>query len=199
MSLSDRIDARTVGVGAAGGVAAYVFGYLVAYVTQRERIDDELAAFNFVADLFGGDPIPSWQAVGWVFYNAHFVATEVPSLAGGARVENFIASADDGSLTFLYAVPVVLLLAAGFAASSLADAETPVDGASVGALVVAGYLPLAVVGAFAFRYAVGEGTIAPDPVTAVLLAGVVYPAVFGAVGGAVAEAVTGERSPRAAD
>jgi len=48
----------------------------------------------------------------------------------------------------------------------------------------AGYLPLAAIGAFLFRHAVREATIAPDLVTALLLAGAVYPAASGAVGGA---------------
>jgi len=41
-----------------------------------------------------------------------------------------------------------------------------------------------VIGALLFRYSVGDGSVAPDLVTAVLLAGAVYPALFGAVGGA---------------
>jgi len=41
-----------------------------------------------------------------------------------------------------------------------------------------------VIGAFLFRYTVGDGSVAPDLITAVLLAGAVYPAVFGAIGGA---------------
>lgn len=184
MSLSTRSDTTSrLAIGAAGGVASYLLGYLLVYVTQRGGVDEQLEGFNFIADLFGSDPIPAWQAVGWLFYNAHFVATELPSLVGGVRSENFIAAGDDGTLTALYVVPVVLLLVAGLAAGRLGNAEDPADGAQAGALVVVGYLPLAIAGAVLFGYSVGEGTIAPDLVTAVLLAGVVYPAALGAVGG----------------
>lgn len=179
---------RTSGLvaGAAGGVAAYVLGYLFTYVTQRGRVEEQLQGFNFFSDLFGGDPIPAWQGVGWLFYNGHFVDTEIPSLVGGARSVSLIAEADGGSLTALYVVPPLLLLVAGVVAARVAGAAEPADGAGSGALVVAGYLPLAVIGAFLFRYSIGEGAVAPDLITAVLLAGVVYPVAFGAIGGAAA-------------
>lgn len=186
MSVPASPSRRTGAIGgAAAGAVAYVLGYLFAYVTQQNAVEEQLQGFNFFADLFGGDPIPTWQAVGWVFYNGHFVDTQVPALVGGARSLNLIAEAEGGSLTMLYVVPPLLLIAAGLAAGRLAGATEPTDGALTGALVLAGYLPLALIGAFAFRYSVGDGTVAPDTVTAVLLAGVVYPAVFGAIGGAV--------------
>ena len=50
-----------------------------------------------------------------------------------------------------------------------------------------GDLPLALLGHFLFAY---DGSIAPDLVTALLLAGLAYPLVFGAVGGAVWSALS---------
>lgn len=168
--------------GAAGGAVAYVLGYLVVYVTQGDRIEEGLSGINFFADLFGGDPISTWQAAGWMFYNAHFVDVNAPSLIGGAQSANLLTQGEGGSLLFV--LPPLLLLVAGVVAGRTAGASDPTEGAKAGAFVLAGYLPLAVIGAFLFRYAVGDGTVAPDLVTAVLLAGAVYPAVFGAVGGA---------------
>ncbi len=188
---SDTSLRSGIGSGVAAGAAAYVFGYLLVYLTQRDQVDEQLAGFNVVADLLGGDPIPAWQGVGWLFYNAHFVATEIPSLVGGGRSLNFIAEADGGALALLYIVPPLFLLAAGLAVGWLAGATTPVDGVKSGSFVLAGYLPLAVIGAFVFRYAVGDGSVAPDLISAVLLAGIVYPAVFGGAGGAVAGLLAG--------
>ena len=179
---------RSAAFGAVGGAAAYVLGYLVTYVTQSGRVEEGLSGINFFADLFGGDTISVWRGVGWVFYNAHFVDVEVPALIGAARSVNFIAESD-GGFTYLYLVPPLLLLVSGVAIARAAGAATPVDGARSGVLAVAGYLPLAVIGAFLFRYALGDGeSVAPTLVTAVLLAGLVYPALFGAVGGAAAGA-----------
>lgn len=185
MSITDRSNPTSEAIGgAAGGAVAYVLGYLIVYVTRGDRIEEQLQGFNFFADLFGGDPIPTWQAVGWVFYNSHFVDTQIPALIGGAQSTNLISQADGGSLSFLYVVPPLLLIVAGLVAGRTANATEPGDGARAGAFVLAGYLPLAVIGAFLFRYSAGDGTVAPDIVTAVLLAGAVYPALFGAIGGA---------------
>ncbi|WP_435065572.1 transporter [Halobaculum sp. EA56] len=170
--------------GAAAGAGAYLLGYLITYVTQSGAVRDRLSGVNFLASLFGGDPVAAWQAVGWYFYNAHFVATLSPSL-GGTRATNFL-SASDANLAYLYLVPPAALLLAGAAAAALHGADAPTDGAVAALGVVPAYFLLAVVGAFAFAYGVGDaGSVHPDYVTAALLAGVLYPAVFGAAGGAV--------------
>lgn len=190
MSVPDRTsDTSGIIAGAGAGAAAYILGYLFTYVTQNGAVEEQLAGFNALADLFGGDPIPTWQAVGWLFYNGHFVDTRVPSLIGGAQMTNFISQADGGTLSMLFAVPPVLLILAGVVAGRVAGATELAGGAKFGALVVVGYLPLAILGAFLFRFSVGDGTVAPDLVTAVLLAGAVYPAAFGAIGGAGATLV----------
>jgi hypothetical protein len=153
-------------------------GYLVTYLSQRGAVTGRLRAINAVADLLGGDPVPIWKAVGRLFYNAHFVPTTVPGL-GGPQTENFVA----GGPTLLYLVAPLALLAAGALAARAAGPEPWL----AGGLVFAGYLPLAVLGAIGFGYGVGDGAVAPDLVAAVLLAGVVYPVAFGAVGGLVGD------------
>jgi len=178
----DRLDARTAVTGAATGIGAYLLGYLIIYVTQRGSVEERFSAFNAVTDLFGGDPIPVWQGVGWLFYNAHLVAIRVPGI-GGSTTQNVIGDADGGVTTLLYLFPPVLLIGAGYAVATLSTAEVP---AIAGAFTVVGSLPRAILGIVLFSYSVGDGAIEPDAVTAVLLAGIVYPAVFGAIGGAAA-------------
>ncbi len=182
MPLTDRIDARTAGTGAATGVGAYLLGYLLVYITQRGSVEERFSAFNAAADLLGGDPIPVWQGVGWLFYNAHFVAIRVPGI-GGTTTQNAIADADGAVSTLLYLLPPVILVGAGYAVTTLSTPDVP---AMAGAFTVVGYLPLAILGIVLFSYSVGDGAIEPDAVTAVALAGIVYPAVFGAIGGAAA-------------
>ena len=185
---SDPSIAREAVGGAVAGAAAYLVGYLSVYLTQSGRIEEGLSGLNFLAELFGGDPISAWQVSGWLFYNAHFVETVSPAVFGGTSSRNLLMQAEGAG--YLLLVPPVLLLAAGLVAGRVAGAESPLDGARSGAFVLAGYLPLALVGAFLFRYAVGDGSVAPDLVTAVLLAGAVYPAVFGAIGGAGSSALS---------
>ncbi|MXR41574.1 transporter [Halobaculum sp. WSA2] len=175
--------------GTLAGVGAYLLGYLVVYVTQAGAVRERLSGLNFLTSLFGGDPVAAWQGVGWYFYNAHFVATVSPTFGGGARSSNLLASADAG-VGYLYVVPPLALLLAGAAVAMLHEAEEATDGALAALGVVPAYFLLAVVGTVAFAYGVGDaGSVHPDYVTAALLAGVVYPAVFGGVGGALGSLV----------
>lgn len=166
--------------GAVAGVAAYLGGYLLTYLVTSGSMEERLSGFNYVSTVFGGGSVAVWQGVGWQFYNAHFVSTRVTGF-GGSRSINFIAESDGGAMVLLYLVPVALLAAAGLLVARQEGAEERSEAAEAGAAVVAGYFPLAVIGRFLFQY---DGSIAPDLVTAVLLAGVVYPLAFGAVGGA---------------
>ena len=190
MSRRKGLSVRAVATGAVVGATSYVLGYLVIYLTQRGSVEERLQTFNVITDLFGGDPIPAWQAVGWLFYNTHFVDTEFPGF-GGTRTVNFVSEADEGSLTMLYLVPPLLLLVGGLIVSALSRADSPDLGALTGSFVAIGYLPLAVIGAILFGYSFGDGTVTPDLITATLLAGIVYPVVFGALGGAITGILAG--------
>jgi len=183
---ADRpLETRTVLSGAAAGLFAYLFGYLVTYVWQSGAVEERLRGFNLLAQVVGGDPIPTWKAIAWLFYNAHFVTTRLPAL-GGSRSVNFVAESDAAGLTLLYAVPPLLLLVAGALTALFTAVSTPRNSALAGAATMPGYLVPAVVVANLSSYAVGDAAVAPTLVTATLLAGVVYPLVFGTLGGVLA-------------
>lgn len=187
---ADRtLRTRTVLTGAAAGFGAFLLGYLVTYVWQASRVEDLLSGFNVVAQLFGGEPIPTWKGVAWLFYNAHFVATRLPGL-GGPRTVNFIVQSDDGSLALLYAVPPVVLFLGGLLTAALARATDGRHGALAGVATVPGYLVSAIVVASLSAYAVGDASVGPVLVTATLLAGAVYPLVFGTLGGVAGSVLT---------
>lgn len=199
-SLLERVPVAT---GVAAGAGAYLLGYLVTYLAWRGDVERELQGIEFVLDLLGEEPIGAWRAIGWLFYNAQFVAMQVTPPLGGTRTINVITESDDGTLTLAFLLPPLLLVAAGLVVVAVSDLETdatstadvtstdatptadatPTDGALAGTAVVAGYAPLAIVGLFVFQY--GD-LIRLDPVTGVLLAGLLYPAVLGAIGGALA-------------
>jgi len=182
------LDRNAVGSGAVAGVLAYAIGYAVTYLWQSSAVENALSGYNFVASLFGGDPIPTWQGVGWLFYNAHAVAFTHPGIGGGRVARNFIA--DGNAPQLLYLLPPVLLLLTGFVLARAAGARDGQSGARVGVQLASGYFVLAVVGLFAFQYGSSGSAIHPDYVLGVLLAGVLYPAAFGAAGGALAGATS---------
>lgn len=170
--------------GAVAGAVAWILGYLVTYLVAIDRVQGNWQAewLQFVAE-----DASDWKIVGWLFYNAHNADIRFPSV-GIFTVENqnFVA-ADDGSLWLLYLVPPLLLLVAGavITASSEDVLRSSTDAAIAGATVTVSYLVLAIVCLFVFGVTVGEGVIRPDVIPAVLLAGIVYPLVFGATGGVI--------------
>ncbi len=177
MSTNSLTDDLPLGTGAAAGVAAWVLTYLITYL---------VTASDFRNSLFGQfTDVPVWKSVGWVFFNAHFVETvfEIPIFGGSG---SFIGG-DDGFTVLLYIVPVLLLLGAGFIVgwSGGAARLNAARAAVAGATLTVGYLVFSIIGVVLFP----TENVTPDVVTAVLLAGIVYPLLLGAVGGFIAHAV----------
>lgn len=181
MSTSGVGTERTIpwGYGAVVGGAAFILEYLLTYL---------LWAMTEFPGTFGGamrefitGQIGDWVFAGWLFYNAHFVDISVPSGFGRSRW-NFIDFVAQSSTDILYIVIPGILLVAGVALARIAGATNAGDGAVAGAMVTIGYLPLAVIGVFVFQ----SNDAAPVLLQAVLLAGIVYPVVVGAVAGGIA-------------
>ena len=172
--------ARSLGRGAVAGLAAWLFGYLVTYLLHAGGVRDALA--TDVLEFLAGDPV-TWKLVGWLYFNAHFVDASVPGLLGRSTV-NLLSGAEQPALLVLYALPPATLLATG-AVTAYGASETG-EGTKSGAAVAVGYLLASLVAAFLVRISVVDAVAGPSLVTAVLLAGLVYPLVFGTVGGAVA-------------
>ena len=172
--------------GAVGGVAAWLFGYLLAYVWQSAAVAETLRGVGFLSRLLGGEAIPTWKGVAWLFLNAHFVATMAPTITGATQTVNLVTGED--APTLLLALPPLVLAVGGLAVAFGRTRGDRLAGAKAGATLALGYLPLSLAAAFVTTHRLGDtdAAIAPDPVTAILLAGVLYPVVFGAVGGVAA-------------
>ncbi|GCF14927.1 hypothetical protein Harman_28620 [Haloarcula mannanilytica] len=180
---------RSYGVGALAGTAAFVLTYVFVYALSIPTVQDAL--LTNIAESFGDDRA-AWKIVGWVFFNAQFVTTtitvNIPFL-GGTSAVNFIAENESLS-PILYLLPPAVLTAAGMATARLDGAADIGRAVRVGPAVVLGYLPLAVLGSVLFTVSAGEsGQGAPTLLTAIVLAGIVYPVVFGTVGAALATAL----------
>ncbi len=181
----------------ASGVAAYGIGYLFTYALTITNVRESGVAR--LAEAFG-DGGAAWKVVGWVFYNAHGATTtldvDVP-IFGGTSAVNLIVQSDSLSAV-LYVIPPALLVVAGLAAARMTGATDPRDALRVGPAVALGYLPLAVVGAVLFTVTVGGSVGKPTLVTAVGLAGVVYPVAFGTLGAALGATFSGGEAAREA-
>jgi hypothetical protein len=184
-TLLDDVDVPLV-TGTAAGVAAWLVGYVCAYAVAGTRIRE--SALGRVLEVLG-DGAAVYKLVGWVFYNSHFVNTVFEGLP--VAVAGSAVGGENGFTPLLFVVPPALLFAAGLALGRYHGVETPRDGAVTGLGVVPGYLLLALVGVFLFTISAGPASGRPDPVLGVVLTGIVYPAVFGVLGCAVAGATAG--------
>jgi hypothetical protein len=182
-----ELDSRSFAVGAIAGAAAWLVGYALTALVVLARIEDSRLG-EISGNVDGGSTI---DFVGWVFFNGHFVDTVVEAGFlgfGGTQSVSYVGG--DGFTPLLYVVPIALLVASGVAVGRSSGVTDTVAGAVVGALVVPPYLVLSAAGAVVFRVS-SEGLGAtfsgqPELVPAIVLAGIVLPAVFGSLGGIVA-------------
>jgi len=198
-STGGLLDRIPIGRAAGLGAAAYVAVFVVTYVFLELQDDTD----------FSGSDVSQFDVAGWFFYSSHFADIQL-TRNGETSSENVVSSATDLTVPepIWYLVPVVVLLAAGFVVAKGVDSRSASDQdiALSGAGVVAGYLPLAVVGTFLFKYETEQSilgqtistSIAPDTVMSVGLAGVAYPVVLGAVGAYLTTVVgdSGASQPR---
>lgn len=180
---------RSYAAAAVSGIVAFGLAYVLVYALTISTVRDSL--LTGIAESFGEENA-AWKVVGWVLFNAQFVTTtitvDVP-LLGGTDAVNFITESDSLS-PVLYVIPPALLTVAGLAVARL-DGATDVGRAlRVGPAVALGYLPMAVLGALAFAVSIGDSSGgSPTLVTAVGLAGLLYPVLFGTLGAALGTVV----------
>lgn len=180
-SSASLVDRLPLVPGAVAGAASFVVGYLLTYVLVE--IDGDV------------DPDQPFEQVGMLFYNAQFASTELTGEAfgqTGSTTENVLRNSSTELPEAVYlAVPVVVLVVAGFVAVKRGSRlAAPAEGAIGGAVLALGALPFAIAGVFVFEtsgsFLVVEGSAAPELVPGVLLVGIGYPVVFGGIGGLLA-------------
>ncbi|MFQ3319458.1 MAG: hypothetical protein ACI8UR_002041 [Natronomonas sp.] len=191
MSTNVDTDDLPLVPGAVAGIAAWILGYVFTYLLAGSDLRN--SGLNRFIEAFEGDPA-TYELVGWVFYNAHFVDIVYTGGIGASVLPANYIGGEDGFTALLYVLPPALLVGAGLAIGRSQGVTETNDGAIAGALAAIGYLVLSIVGVFLFEISAGGTTGNPDLVPAILLAGLVFPVVFGAIGGVIA-ANTAEEEP----
>ncbi len=214
MSGRDRLrDRYPLGAGAAAGCLAWVTGAIVTYVAvlyvleppdETGQTTDPSSGFGNIGDNIGQELAQSlaqipFEGSGMIFYNAHIVPTEIDVVIISESL-NFIDILG-GPWTGLYVLPPVALTVAGAAIlrrTPVADARAA---AASGATVTAGYLPMVAIGTqlYTISISVSSGfsasiSIGPSIAMAIVVAGFLYPLVFGAIGGIVGWKTWGTRA-----
>ena len=177
-----------------GGLAAAVVGYVGTLVVTAG------VSVGAIRVTTNGEParVSSLIAMpeetvtaGWLFYNAQFVPTSLPVLDPEFGVilvgRNLLLMTGGVSLLAFLLVPTVLL-AAGYAVAAT-GAPTGANGSrNAGAAIALGYGPVVLLGAFLLTApAVESNAVASPDGLRTLLAGVVFPLLFGGLGGSLAD------------
>ena len=179
--------------GILGGGIAYFVGLLGTYAlfastegrsgaadeavtVSDETIETFLLTLDEAPETF--DSIAAFA--GWIFYNAHGVAISV----GNEGTINLAALTDLGLVSFAL-IPAVLLFCFGGLVALLKRADGLLGGFISGSSVLIGYLPLAVAGALFFKISESGTTLAVQLLPAILLAGILFPLLFGGLAGLV--------------
>lgn len=180
---------------AALGLAAALLGPLPAFALAT------LQRTAFLAVELPGDwrePAPMGEVfqpatttvAGWLWYNAHLVPASLPTAdaqAGRTALTNVnLLDAVGGVALLLYLVPPILLAAAGYAFVRSGGIGLSMA-ASGGASVAVGYTPAMVVGAFLVTAPANARVVASPAGIPSVFAALVYPVLFGAIGGKLAK------------
>lgn len=179
------------------GILAYAVGYALTVATTLGQVSAVMAVEISgdgssvpLGDLLGGVP-PTWTVAGWLFHNVQFAPTSVPAadgVVGSAALTNEnLATAVGGRFFVLYLLVPLLLVAAGYFVARTGDTYGARGELYGGASIALGYVFVAVVGAFVFSAdAANSGVVASPAGIPTVFLGLVYPLVFGGLGGALA-------------
>jgi hypothetical protein len=173
----DALVAR-LATGGAVGVAAWGTGLAITFAVVRVVGLGEAPVDGERIDPSDADTV---SVLGLIFFGAHLVDTELrPPLTDGFNFVTELAETVDPAYSVLFLVPLTVLVVAGAALATI-------DGSVlIGPALVAGYLPPSALGAVLFAATADAGVVSVGlsvPTrTGVVLAGAVYPIVFGAVG-----------------
>lgn len=165
------------------GLAAYVASFIVIAI--------------LIAGTEDGDDLVGFA--GNILYSSHFGESKVESstpLGSSSSTENLLSEGATELPEFVYyAVPIVILVVVGIALARAVSVREPDAAAIAGAATAIGYLVLTIAGTFLFEFTrpittqgqqVGEATASPElNAMTVIVMGLLYPLVFGAIGGAI--------------
>ncbi len=168
------------------GVLGFVAGYVATYLLAVGTVRREGVGFDRLP-MVAADPAGNWQAVGWLFFLAHQVPVSLRSTFGYRQT--LTAGQGPAWTPLLWAVPVVPVALVAVVAVVHAPPERLTGGVARGLGVWPGYALATVAAVVLFGWSTSRDglsvRVAVSATEAVAYAGVIYPLVGGALGGAV--------------
>ncbi|WP_121821995.1 hypothetical protein [Halostella salina] len=200
--------------GVVAGAAAFLLGFLGTYLLSGDALDGAMSSSDllFVQNPSASGGIdPEYltelgiespgtaQLVAWLYHDLHAISLGGTfSVEGGGQSVSYDVAMEYAPETFMFIVPPLAVAVGGFLAARYLGYRVEKRATKAGLSVALGYAGLAAASAVvlawessatvqsggqAATYAVQFG---PDPVSTVLVAGLLYPALFGSAGGYVA-------------
>jgi hypothetical protein len=203
-------DREATLAGVAYGVAAFLTGFLASLALVFDDVDQSDELLDEIATRLGptlGDvfrDVASWlepgslQAVGWFFYNSHYVPLEVRASALGQRLSASVSLQQTPMWnSALVLVPPVVLLGAGYLFARRQSDDGAPSALACGVRIALGYSATAAGGVYLVGYsrsaAIAAITLQPAVGTAALYCGG-YALAFG-TGGALLYSTYGHSGP----
>lgn len=166
------------------GAAGWLVGIVVSFVLFRSpslQPGQGLAGANIDTILV---QVPGWRLSAYTYYGGHFVRiTPEDLMYGSANMALHVG----GVALLAFLLPAITLLVAGYLYTQRQNPETLSDARRYGTGIVGGYAVLMVLGRFLFNYSTTDSYGNQWAITLsfgrTVVFALVYPVVFGAVGG----------------
>lgn len=189
MAINDQqsvVDRLPIKEGAIFGAASFVTGYLVTLLVVAIAETDD-----FTDDLL--------EASGWLYYNAQLADVEISVTGDDAgfggifdgMTFNYVTDDEifgepfslEAPSIIYHLIPIIALVLFGFALARYVDARTTQDAALAGSTLAIGAVPLTIVGTVVFTMEEDGIELAPIFMESLVLVGILFPVIFGAIGG----------------
>lgn len=170
------------------GLVAFVVGFAITagFVFAEGLLEEATEVDTEETD----ETVDALTALGWVFYNTHFVDIEADVFLFSVSIDVLSEASDELTIPtpIWRLIPIGVLTATGYllASRSLPAGLREAEYAKRGATIVVGYAPLVVVGTFLFTESTEGASLGPGLFDSLLIAGLFYPLFFGALGGYLA-------------
>ncbi len=185
--IADRLPLKK---GAVFGAASFLVSYIITLVVVAAAEANDLTD-NLI------------EGAGWIYYNAQLADVEI-SITESDDDLGFGALFDGTTINYVtdnqvfgegftlempsvvyHLIPILSLVLFGFLLARYVGVQTTQDGALAGGTIILGSVPLTLIGVFLFSVEEDGSELSPVLSDSVLFVGVLFPLIFGAIGGAI--------------
>lgn len=173
--------------GAKYGAASWLTGIIISLLLFREPpLNPGSGLLDANIDIVLAD-VPQWKIASYIYYGGHFVRVTPEDLMYGPQN---LATYFGGIHLFAFLLPAIILLSAGYLHTRDKNPHTLLSARLYGASIVGAYAILMIIGIFFLNHHgsddYGNQWAITLSFSRTLIFSIVYPIVFGSIGGQLA-------------